>query len=672
MEPNQPPDQTNSKPADPSRQSPPPPKRKKWLRIGLWAGGILVVCFILLVVVVHVAIKMIVRSEVSSLVAQHLNATVEIDGIAYDPPLTLEIAHARLYCPGPNGTPIKMAELGGLHVSLASLPLGGPIVVDNCVITDPAIVLVRLPSGQFEIGGDLLKPGAPSPASSGPVKISSFVRIRHLEIDNLTVQSSDYASAASPTMLARMDVTVDQGGSPSQYQVHATLSNKPLTDLVFDAAVDVDGDNLTLKNLTLTTQIPNEADFGQIPQELQPYLKQYRLAGSGATLTIANGGTAAVDLTTGRWTVRDLSGDIKFSSSDPSQLTSGGLAFTFSGGGPLPGGEVLLGPAYLASLDADTQATLKTDSDADINLRWSALPQPVTNVGLDIEYSHQTLSVESVRGRYGDEPLQLVLSAQLAANKVKLQNLRLDAVGGAVLVDSADADLTAPYAYNASVAWEKIDLRQMKTLAQFSDPGGHISGSASGELQVSGTLPPGNASPLASANGKGNFQVHNGDFYEVKLLDDIIGRVAPGAADTGRIGDAAGRFTFKDGTAHFTKLAVSSPIIGIQGSGDVGMTGDNPVDLNLIVAPLGDWKKQVEKTGIPLLGQVAASVQKVINNAQKALYSFHVTGPATSPSIQPAPSPVLDKTANDVFGKMLNGGNNLLDLINPGDQDKSK
>jgi hypothetical protein len=33
---------------------------------------------------------------------------------------------------------------------------------------------------------------------------------------------------------------------------------------------------------------------------------------------------------------------------------------------------------------------------------------------------------------------------------------------------------------------------------------------------------------------------------------------------------------------------------------------------------------------------------------------------------------VLDKTANDVFGKMLNGGNNLLDLINPGDQDKSK
>jgi len=280
--------------------------------------------------------------------------------------------------------------------------------------------------------------------------------------------------------------------------------------------------------------------------------------------------------------------------------------------------------------------------------------------------------VKSIRGKYGDQPLQLVTTAQLGGKHVKLKALRLDAAGGDVLVNSADADLTAPYAYNASAAWTKIDLRNAKDLAQISDPGGHISGSASGELQVSGTLPPGNGSPLATASGAGNFQVQNGDFYEVKLLQDIIGRVAPGAGDAARVGHAAGRFTFKDGTANFSKMAVSSPLVGIQGSGNVGLTGNYPVDLTLIVAPLGDWKKQVDKTGIPLLGQVASGVEKVINKAQKALYSFHVTGPAASPSIQPVPVPALDKSANDVFGQMLNGGNNLLDMIKPADQNKSK
>jgi hypothetical protein len=116
-------------------------------------------------------------------------------------------------------------------------------------------------------------------------------------------------------------------------------------------------------------------------------------------------------------------------------------------------------------------------------------------------------------------------------------------------------------------------------------------------------------------------------------------------------------------------MAVSSPLIGIQGQGDVALTGDNQLNLNVVATPLGDWKKDVDKTGIPgigLFGQAVGGAQKAMNSvSRQVLLSFQVTGPAANPSIQPVAAPALTGAAKDIFSTMGHAGGGLMDLVDP-------
>jgi hypothetical protein len=648
--------------------TPPMPRRRGWKRWIKWIAIGVGAFVLILILSLSTIIRAIIRHEIQSAVAGSLNATLVIDDLTYHPLLGVSISHAHLTMPGPDGSAIPIAELGGLEVSLAKMPFGGPIVVDNFTLVDPVIDLVLLPSGEYQIEQNLLRPSQPDVTSSASRKTSDLIQVRHFAINNLIVQERSLSDSAPPRVWGRLDANVDLNATgPADYNFHITLANQPLANLSLDGSLDADGYGLNLKKTTLTAQMPGGDAMGQLPPELAAVCRAYHLAGDGVTVSFSDAAALQLDLAKNHWTLHGMRGEMTLTSQTGSQ--SGQILFSASGGGPLSGPA---GWEYLSSLDPDSVVRISADPNAALTLRSPLLPSPITNATGTIELSGGTLSLKSVKGQYGSQAIQLEATAKLLADRAELHGLRMDVAGGAVLVDSATFGVAVPHNYLAHVSCEQIDLRRVKDLIQLNDPEGHLSGTAAGNLNAYGTIPS-TGSLLRALRADGKVHVENGDFYDIPFLRDVAGKVVPDLGGISRVGAAAAVYNVNAGTLHFSKMAVSCPAIGIRGSGDVGLTGDHRLNLNLVVAPLGDWKKQVQKTGIPLLSQIAGSVEKVFTQASEKLYSFHVTGPAANPSVVPEAAPTLTAASKKVFGQMLDatqGG--LLDLIQQVKDDTSK
>ena len=112
--------------------------------------------------------------------------------------------------------------------------------------------------------------------------------------------------------------------------------------------------------------------------------------------------------------------------------------------------------------------------------------------------------------------------------------------------------------------------------------------------------------------------------------------------------------------------AVSSPALGVQGSGTIGR--DKRLDLDVVAAPLGDWRDKLKQTNVPLLndvaGEVAGAVQKLVNTAtSQLLYEFRITGTTSHPQVTPVPVPALSDAVALLFGRMMRGEGKLLESV---------
>jgi|GEM_PF-4574920 len=640
----------------------------------MWAGIGVGAIVVIVVLALPSIVRAILRSEIQSAVAGNLNATIEIGDLAWHPLLGVTINNVRVLTPGPNGTQIPVAELAGLDTSLASIPIGGPIVVDHCTLDNPSVELVRMPDGQFQIldkGFVLAKSSSASTVSASATapsgkKISDLIQVRHFEIKDFTVKVFDYTNLSTPQLTGHGDVKADlSGSSPGTYDFTVALVSDPLTKINLAGSIDADRYVLNFKNLSINAQLPPEAAVAQLLPELQPLCKQYGLYGEGVTISLDGGASAAADMAKNHWSLSGFKGSIALTSTGSTKLAGGKLLFDVKAGGPMPGKGQPLGLAYLASLDPDTQASITTDPADPISLQTAMLPQPVTGAALDIEFANRNVTVKNFSAKVGDQAVAMKTVLALKAKKLKLQSFRLDVASGALLINSAEFDLDAPHNYNADLSYSGIDLKQLRQVLKINDPGGHISGIAAGNLKVAGSLPAG-TSPLATLDGTGEFSATNADFFDVPVLAQLAGKVNSDFGKVGRVGDAAADFSMKGGTATFKQFAVSSPLLGIQGQGTVGLVADNPLNLSVSVAPLGDWKKQIDKTGLGGvfgIGQIAGNVQNTLNQGTKELDGFLVTGPAAKPSIVPAIAKSIGGGANDVFGQMMKGGGGLLDAI---------
>jgi hypothetical protein len=252
---------------------------------------------------------------------------------------------------------------------------------------------------------------------------------------------------------------------------------------------------------------------------------------------------------------------------------------------------------------------------------------------------------------------------------VEIKRLEARSLGGTVTAEGQVTPGHGPALNYQGTAWVRdVDVKALGTLfAQDGKPPKRLSGKGNLNIQVGGTGADEGRDALDNLAAAGRFEVLEGEFWNLSVVHEVAsGANVKDEALT--MGQAAGVFEIRDRVIDLKQAAVSSPVLGLQGSGRVGF--DGRLDLRVVAAPLADWKDQMKRTKIPILsnlaGEVLGGLQAMINSASKTLlYEFHVTGVAKQPKVETVPAPVLTEGVAKLFGAMLKG-EKLADRLNEG------
>ncbi len=129
---------------------------------------------------------------------------------------------------------------------------------------------------------------------------------------------------------------------------------------------------------------------------------------------------------------------------------------------------------------------------------------------------------------------------------------------------------------------------------------------------------PGTRESNETMRSLGEFEVIDGHLFKIPVLKDVGSRVRE-LKDAGTVGSTAATFEIADGVAHLRDAAVSAPAVGLQGGGKIGFDGG--LELNVVAAPLADWRDKLVETKIPIFsdvaGVVAGGLQKLLNTARR-------------------------------------------------------
>lgn len=266
----------------------------------------------------------------------------------------------------------------------------------------------------------------------------------------------------------------------------------------------------------------------------------------------------------------------------------------------------------------------------------------------------------------------------VAPRLIELKYVQGESFGGKVALRGNLVPRT-PINYDGELRAQDVDLSLVSNALGLLKPDGSpkLSGRAVAKVRFMGEIPKnGEGDPLQSLAARGRVYVKDGNFWSLKVLDGVVSEIKF-ARDLLTAGEAAAAFEIKDGKIDLQRAAINSSALGIQGTGVIELKG--AMDLNLVVAPLGDWRRKIKSTGIPLLSNVAGDIvgglQKLVNNAtSQLLFEFRVTGKVGEPKISAVPAPFLTDNAASLFGMMMRGtrADRLIEAIAGRDPDEPK
>jgi hypothetical protein len=236
----------------------------------------------------------------------------------------------------------------------------------------------------------------------------------------------------------------------------------------------------------------------------------------------------------------------------------------------------------------------------------------------------------------------------------EVHNVRATLAGGDVTLKGT-IETPKPHTYAFETTVQKVNLEQLAPiLLETEKEKNKLRGNVFGRATIKGSGRIDDKSALDLMTVDGEAESHEADLWRGNVVGGVVDQVKV-SKESLSTSEAAVIFSIKDRVVHLKSAAINSGVLGLQGTGTVSF--DKQLDLDIVAAPLGDWKMNLKKLKIPIVSdvtaEIAGAVQKLLNAATSQLiYQFHVTGDTHQPKITPVPVPVLTETAAAIFGKM--------------------
>ncbi|HTL29501.1 MAG TPA: AsmA-like C-terminal region-containing protein, partial [Tepidisphaeraceae bacterium] len=240
------------------------------------------------------------------------------------------------------------------------------------------------------------------------------------------------------------------------------------------------------------------------------------------------------------------------------------------------------------------------------------------------------------------------------AKKIELRHVTANLTGGDVKL-TGTIDLPKPHTYTLDADVQKVNVAEFAAVVpQLAKEKGKLRGDLYGKATIKGSGRAQDKSPLDLLTAEGELEIHQGDLWQGNVVSGIVDHVKV-SHESLSTSEAAAVFTIRDRQIQLKSAAINSPLLGLQGTGVISF--DRAIDLDVVAAPLGDWKMNLKKLKIPIIsdvtGEIAGAVQKLLTAATSTLlYQFHVTGTTQEPKVVPIPTPILTESAAAIFGKM--------------------
>ena len=247
--------------------------------------------------------------------------------------------------------------------------------------------------------------------------------------------------------------------------------------------------------------------------------------------------------------------------------------------------------------------------------------------------------------------------ATVSPLSVRIERLDANLLGGTV-TGALDVTPGKPRAYVGKASFRDVDLAAVGVALDLSAAQRKkLSGRAYVNAEFAGLFPGKGRSAADTLRAAGEFEVLGGEFWTLP----VMGQVTRGVKESENltVAEAAGGFEVADRVVTLDNAAVCAPALGLLGSGTIGF--DKQLDLQVVAAPLGDWRDKMKQTNIPVIsdvgGEIVGAIQGILNAATGALlYEFRVKGTVSDPDVKTVPAPVLADSAAALFGQMLDPG----------------
>ena len=229
----------------------------------------------------------------------------------------------------------------------------------------------------------------------------------------------------------------------------------------------------------------------------------------------------------------------------------------------------------------------------------------------------------------------------VAAGELNFWNVQGDFLDGTINL-RGNVNFNRPVKYQVDFSVADFDVEKLANSPLIPGFIAKIAGLGNVNARLSGTIPIDGTRASEQFNADGTARITGGRFGGSGWLTAIADRIGIGCESL-TTGDAAALISIANRTVTFRRAAINTAALGLQGKGTITFDGD--ADLDIIAAPLGDWRQHIQNTNIPIIsdvaGDIAGRLQRMVSATSSLLYEFQVTGKLPSPQVRTIPTPAL-------------------------------